>query len=78
MIVEESVLVLTMFSQQLCANIKFACAALGQLQGPDEDQVRHGFGKVDLIKSMPDPDKHPAFLKRRRSGCRADTLSDFS
>ena len=67
-------LALTAFSQQ-CANIKFACAGLDQLQGSDEDQVRL---MIDIFKSMPGPDKHPAFLKRRRSRCRVDTLSDFS
>ena len=75
MIVEEAVLALTMFSQQLCANINFACAAVGQLQGFDEEQV--GL-LMDILKSIPDPDKHPPFLKHRRSGCRVDTLSDFS
>lgn len=49
--------------------------SFGSSARSDEDQVRL---MIDILESMPDPDKHPAFLKRRRSGCRVDTLSDFS
>ena len=32
---------------------------------------------LDIVKAMPDPKKMPDFLRRRRSQCRSDTLSDF-
>ena len=49
-------------------------AALNQLNLPPEEQV--GL-IVDIIKAMPDPGKHPKFLKNRRSQSRPTTLSDF-
>ncbi|KAL3133885.1 hypothetical protein ABBQ32_008344 [Trebouxia sp. C0010 RCD-2024] len=49
--------------------------ALHQLNLPPEDQVRL---VLDIVNAMPDPKKLPAFLSRRRSQCRPDTLADFS
>ncbi|DBA78682.1 TPA: hypothetical protein ACH3X1_008597 [Trebouxia sp. C0004] len=48
--------------------------ALDQLDLPPEQQE----GLImDIIKAMPDPSKHPKFLKQRRSQSRSITLSDY-